>query len=82
MCTENIYALCYVLFFSRFPKQLELCHSPCLMTGITEPYIYILHFLQDSNASHFMVCNLHFDIYFVLFIFFMRLIENRECPGQ
>ncbi|KFQ95593.1 Lysine-specific demethylase 5B, partial [Nipponia nippon] len=62
MFSENISALCFVLF-SRFPRQLELCHSPCLMTGITEPYIYILHFLQDSTASHSMVCNLHFELF-------------------
>lgn len=33
------------------------------MTGITEPSICILHSLQDSTASHFMVCNLHFALW-------------------
>lgn len=68
------------VLFSRFPRQLEQCHSPCLTTGITEPYIYILHFLQDSTASHFMVCNLHFDFFssFFLLPFFPCVWWRRE----
>lgn len=72
---------CSVLF-SRFLKQSELCHSPCLMTGITEPYTYILHFLQDSNASHFMVCNLHFDSFLSFsFLFLMCLMRTGPRPA-
>lgn len=52
------------------------------MTGITEPYIYILHFLQDSNASHFMVRNLHFDSFLSFsFLFLMCLMEESSTSS-
>lgn len=68
------------ILFSRCHRQLEQCHSPCLMTGITEPCICILHSLQDSTASHFMVCNLHFGLgHFPLpLLFFSHVWWGRE----
>lgn len=73
------------VLFSRCHRQLEQCHSPCLMTGITEPCICILHSLQDSTASHFMVCNLHFALRVFpppLLFFSSCLVEEGGHPGH
>lgn len=81
-CISNsTYSETICILFSRCHRQLEQCHSPCLMTGITEPCICILRSLQDSTASHFMVCNLHFGLgHFPcpFFFFFPRVWWGRE----